>query len=112
MENSQSNTPVGTSGEHPTLFAVLAYIGILVVVSYLMAKDDPFVKFHVKQGLVLLTLEVAIWVIGSTVWHVWMVLNILNLGVLVLAVIGIINAVHHKEQELPLVGTFARHFPI
>ena len=33
--------------------AVLSYIGPLVIVSYIVANNDPFVKFHIKQGLVL-----------------------------------------------------------
>ncbi len=96
-----------------TLMAVLAYIGPLVIVSYVTAKDDPFVKFHIKQGLVLFVIEVATWfLIGSMMYQLWMLVNIINLGTLVLSIIGIVNAVQGQEKDLPLVGQFSKHFPI
>ena len=95
------------------LMAVLAYIGPLVIVSYLTAKDDPFVKFHIKQGLVLFVIEVATWfLLGMMMYQMWMFVNLINLGTLVLSVIGIVNAIQGQEKELPLVGQFSKHFPI
>ena len=93
-----------------TLMAVLAYLGILVLIPFLMAKDDQFVKFHIKQGLVLLVINIALWVLISISWQLWPLFQLLNLGVLILAIIGIINAAQHKQNELPLVGGFARNF--
>lgn len=90
---------------------VLAYLGPLVIVLYVTAKDDPFVKFHIKQGLVLLAIEVIVWALGVMgFWRLWMLLNLINLGTLILAIIGIINAVQGSEKELPLVGKFSRYF--
>ena len=43
-------------------------------------------------------------------FFLWPVIGIINLALLVLAIIGIINAVNKKEKELPLVGSFAKHF--
>src|SRR5262245_30878490 len=104
MENQQQmpgQTPAPSKElSQPTVMAILAYIGILVVIPFLMAKENPFVKFHIKQGLVLLVIEVAMWLLGMIVWPLWMFINIVNLAVLVLAIMGIINAV--KGQEKPL----------
>ena len=96
--------------EKNTLMAILAYIGPLVIVSYIIGKDDAFVKFHIKQGLVLLVVEVAMWFLGSLLWFIWPVISLINFAVLVLAVIGIINAAQGKEKELPLVGKFSKYF--
>ena len=108
-------TPAPVNNQAPaqsknTLMAVLAYIGVLVVISFVMSKDDPFVKFHIKQGLVLLVIEIAVWIIGSMMWQLWMLLNIVNLAVVILSIIGIINVVQGKEKELPLVGSFSKYF--
>lgn len=104
----------GSMGQNPmhknTLMAVLAYIGPLVIISYAMANNDPFVKFHVKQGLVLIVISLAMWVFRSMMWNFFMIFNLVHLAVFVLAIIGIINAVQGKEKELPLVGTFAKYF--
>jgi uncharacterized membrane protein len=88
----------------------LAYLGILVIIPYVSAKEDPFVKFHVKQGLVLAVIEVVIWFIGMSMWQLWSILSLVNLGTIILSVIGIVNVVHGKTEKLPLVGDFAKHF--
>jgi uncharacterized membrane protein len=119
-EEHTQETSSGTQGSAPapghqknTLMAVLAYIGPLVIVSYLTAKDDPFVKFHIKQGLVLFVIEVAMWFLaGMMFYQFWMIMNIINLATLVLSIVGIVNAVQGQEKELPLVGQFSKHFPI
>jgi uncharacterized membrane protein len=90
---------------------VLAYLGPLVIIPYLMAKNNPFVKFHIKQGLVLLCFQIIIWIIGSMLlWHMWALINLLNLALFVLAIIGIVNVVQKKEAMLPVVGSLSRHF--
>ena len=93
-----------------TLMAVLAYIGPLVIVSYLSAKDVPFVKFHIKQGLVLFSIEVIVWLLGAVMMPLWVVYSIINIAVLVLSVLGIVNVTQGKEAKLPIVGDFAKYF--
>jgi uncharacterized membrane protein len=125
MENQSNNAssvppvtptpPVSapSSGPHKdTLMAVLAYIGPLVILSYLTKKEDPFVKFHIKQGAVLLIIEVALWILGSIVWILWPILPFIHLAVLILAIIGIINVVNGKEKALPLIGQFGEQIKI
>ena len=96
--------------EHKTLMGILAYLGILIIIPFLMAKDDPFVQFHIKQGLVLVVVEVAVWVVGMAMWQLWMILQIVNLAMIVLSIVGIVNVVQNSQKELPLVGSFARMF--
>ena len=105
-------TPVAEALKHNSTMAALAYIGPLVIVSYLVAKDDTFVKYHIKQGLVLLVIEVALSLIGSMMYMLWSIINIVQILVVILAVIGIVNAIKGKEKSLPLVGKFAEHFKI
>jgi uncharacterized membrane protein len=95
-----------------TTMAILAYIGPLVIVSYVVAKDDPFVKFHIKQGLVLFVIEIIVQILGSIMWQLWPLLQLVNLAVLVLAIIGIVHASQGKEMKLPLVGDFSSYFPV
>ena len=100
------------NADNRVLQGILAYIGILVVIPYLMAKNDPFVKFHIKQGLVLLMIEIVIWAVGMTVWMMLPLIYLLNLAVIVLSIIGIVNVVNKQEKELPLVCQLAKHFKI
>ena len=109
-EQTQGQPVQHPKPEHKTLMGVLSYLGILVIIPFLMAKDDPFVKFHIKQGLLLVIIELAVWILGSSMWQLWMLLNLVNLATLVLAIVGIVNVVQGKEKELPLIGGLAKNF--
>jgi uncharacterized membrane protein len=103
------NTPATNAHQNETLMGILAYLSILVFVPLLMAKDDPFVKFHVGQGLVLFIIGAAMWILTRFLWQFFFIFQLVNLGVFVLAIIGIVNVVNHKQAELPLVGSFAKN---
>ena len=125
MEENTPKTPeVHTGGNKNTGMAVVAYI-LFFVPLLTDSKNDPYVKYHVKQGLVLLLTGVALWVIefilsaifsssltGILLW--WRISYFINLaiglGMLALLIIGIINATSGKEKPLPVVGQFAKMF--
>jgi uncharacterized membrane protein len=117
-EGAQHSPNEGTHHEskhepkHDVVMGALAYIGPLVIVAYLMAKDDPFVKFHIKQGLLLFVGEVAIWMLGMMFWPLWFLLQIVNIFLLVLAVVGIIRASRGEMKELPFIGHLAHNFKL
>ena len=97
------------SGEKNTGMAALSYLGILVLVPLLTeAKKDPFVKFHAKQGLVLLIC----WVIGGFVIWIPFVGWLIGLGILVLAIIGIVGALGGSQKPLPVIGSYAEKIKI
>ena len=129
MENiSQTNMDMGSNGandnqstnnamkpaEKNMVMGILAYLGPLVIVSYLTAKDDQFVKFHIKQGLVLFAIEVIVWILGMAMamYSLYMLLNLVNIAVLILSIVGIVNVTKGLEKELPVVGAWAKHFKI
>ena len=106
-----SPAPSQQAGSNKTLMGVLSYLGFLVLIPLLTdAKRDPFIKFHIKQGLVVFSIEVIVWILASMVWRMWPVINILNIATLVLSIIGIVNVVQNREKELPLVGGFSKYF--
>ena len=110
MDN-QNPAPNNAQGpQKNTLMAVLSYLGILVLIPFFTTKNDPFVKFHIKQGLVLLIVEVVISIIAHVVWVLWPLWNLANLATLILAIIGIVNAAKGREKELPWIGHWAAKF--
>ena len=97
------------------VMAILAYLGILVLVPIFAAKDSKFARFHANQGLVLFLAEIAFYIVLTIVsaiilaisWKLYFIITILSLVwivFLVLAIIGIINAAQGKAKPLPLVG--------
>jgi uncharacterized membrane protein len=87
--------------------ALISYIGPLCLIPLLTKDQDEFVKFHMKQGLILFGLEVAGWIIFSIITFLWFLSPLVGLVWLILSIIGIINVVKNEKKELPLVGKFA-----
>ncbi|MDR2253716.1 MAG: DUF4870 domain-containing protein [Bifidobacteriaceae bacterium] len=102
-------------------YAILAYIGPLVLVPILAAKQSPFARYHANQGLVLFIGELAytvvqsillalvfnpLWASGS--WGLYSaltgLLSLVWLFPLALAIIGIINAAKGECKPLPVTG--------
>ncbi|MHB1163111.1 MAG: DUF4870 domain-containing protein [Minisyncoccota bacterium] len=98
-------------GQKNVFLAAISYIGPLIIVSYLLAKEDSFVMFHVRQAAVLFGIEIALWLLTSLFWPLWLLWQIVNLGVTILALVGIVYAIQGKETALPLVGHLAVHIP-
>ena len=92
------------------VMGILAYLGILVLVPILAAKESPFARFHANQGLLLLIAYVAFYIIFFILMSISLTLgaifSILSIGFIVFIVIGIINAVKGEMKELPIIGKY------
>lgn len=86
------------------LYGILAYIGILWLVGMFVSpeKDDPFVRFHVNQGIILFIAAILVNILTS----IWGLFGILNVGIFVLFIIGIVNVCQGAMKPLPLIGNF------
>lgn len=91
-----------------TAMAVVAYI-LFFVPLLTDAKDDPFVKYHVKQGLVLFLTAIVLGFI-SLIPFIFLFSWILYIGLFILFIIGVLNAINGKQKPLPLIGQFADKF--
>ena len=110
---SKENQSVkSTPKEKNTGMAAVAYI-LFFIPLLTDAKDDAFVKYHVKQGLVLFIVEIIVWIIGSILpWGLHVITQLLNLGVFILIILGIMNAIQGEKKPLPLIGQFGDQFKI
>jgi uncharacterized membrane protein len=101
--------------EQNKVMAVLAYLGILVIVPIIAAPKSKFARFHSNQGLVLLIswiIYAIVYSIISTIvlaisWRLAFIVTIIGLVsilLVILAIIGIINAATGKAKELPVIG--------
>ena len=91
--------------------AILSYllVGVIWYFADDKMKKNNFVKFHVKQALVLLILSFGGVILMNMLFLFWY-LPLYHIVVLVFAVIGIINANNGEKKELPLIGQFAKKF--
>ena len=112
---AEETKPAAPSGgkEKNVGMAVLCYLGILVLVPFLTdAKNDPFVKFHIKQGLVLLIFEVILGAISAVPVIGWIIGGLGWIFSVILFIMGIVNAVGGKEVELPVIGKYGEKINI
>lgn len=97
--------------EDNKIFSIFAYIGILVLIPLLAAKDSKFGRFHSNQGLVLLIADIVVGIFTGLLGlipYVGIVFSIigglLGLCALALMIIGIINVANGQAKDLPIIG--------
>ena len=92
--------------------AALSYlfIGIIWFILDDKMRKNSFVKFHVKQGLVLLIAVIILQILSVILFiliFVWWLVGVL---LFVLGIIGLIYALDNKQKPVPFLGTFAKKF--
>jgi len=105
-EPKKSEPPKGKN----TVLAAVAYI-VFFIPLLTEDKHDPFVKFHVKQGMALFVIWFVFGILGMVPFIGW-VTPILMLGVVALMVIGIAGALKGQQRSLPFIGKYADSFKI
>ena len=90
------------------LMAMFSYLGVLCLVPLIFSRNDEYVNFHARQGLVL-------WV--------WGVLAIFSLHIpiigpfffsssvffiTVLALVGVLSVLLSRTWQLPVIGAFSQ----
>ena len=96
------------------IMGILAYLGILVLVPILAAKESPFARYHSNQGLILCIT----WIVVVIVFMIlaiplalaglgllaYLLQSVIYLGLLILIILGIVNAAKGECKPLPLIG--------
>ena len=106
--------PVGTpvrsadTSSNDMWMGILAYLGILSLIPFLVKDQSSFVRAHAVRGINLFLLEVIAWVaVGVFSWVP--VLNdilstVVGLASFALSLIGIINVANKEDKDLPFIG--------
>ncbi|HRR95112.1 MAG TPA: hypothetical protein P5150_00040 [Candidatus Ratteibacteria bacterium] len=85
--------------------AWLSYLGILILIPVLIQKDNPYTKFHIKQGLILLIISIGWWFIHFIFMFIpflrtifYFLSYLVYMFVFVLMIIGIVNSLQGKNR--------------
>ena len=104
-------------GEVNVLMVILAYFGILCLIPFLAEKDDEFVQYHAKQGLTLVIVEIAAFIILfilSMIPLLGCVIALLQLffwlGVLIYHIILMVRAAKGERVKIPYVSMYAERW--
>jgi uncharacterized Tic20 family protein len=111
------------STEGSKFLGVLSYIGLLVIIPFLLVKNSQYERFHTNQGLKLCISSIAYNIVVRIIVGVLRIcfstavlanfmilsiisaiLNLVSILFLVLMIIGIVNAVQGEQKELPLIN--------
>ena len=99
--DNNNQTP---SNQDSNLMAALSYVWILSIVMLVIKKEDKFVSFHAKQGLILFIASF-IGIIPIIGWILWLV-------IIALMIIGFIKALSGERYKIPVVGDLAEKINI
>lgn len=87
------------SADDSKLFAALSYLWVLSIVFYVLKKDDAYVQFHAKQGIVLFVLSL-FWIIPIIGW-------IVSFVAFIAILIGAVKAYSGEKYRIPMVADLA-----
>jgi len=88
------------------IMAILAYV-IFFIPLLTESKNNPFVKYHVRQGALVFFVYIVSWVVAFIPGIGLPLSQIVSFCGLILMIIGIVNVSNGKETPLPIVGKFA-----
>lgn len=106
----QSGVIEGKGGMSSKVLAMMSYLGILVFVPLIMNRDDQYVYFHARQGLVIWILGiVAIFTlylpgVGKFLFSSFATITLL------FSFVGIVSVLFYKAWRLPLIYTLSTRF--
>lgn len=123
QQEGQTSQPSSTKSQNTssdstnTGMAIMGTIPILFFVPLLTDyKEDEFVMFHAKQGLVLLIYSIFVGLANVLFIEIpligWLAMIILDTFGLVCLLIGVLNAAQGQKQDLPLIGQYAHKLNI
>ncbi|MBF0167508.1 MAG: hypothetical protein HQL45_07735 [Alphaproteobacteria bacterium] len=90
-----------------SLMAAMSYLGILCFVPLMMNKDDEYVQFHAKQGLVLWIWAVLAAFSLQIPGAGKLIFGFSSMAVLIFSAIGLVSVVFKRAWKLPLIGYFS-----
>lgn len=99
------------------LYCVLSYIYVLWIVGLLAEKDNPTVKFHVNQGIILSAVSffslIIINILSNFLYSIAPILTSISalfevlwlIFYVLFTALGINNALKQNQKPLPLIGS-------
>jgi len=94
------------------VYAILSYLSVLCLIPILMKKDDEFVRFHSRQGLMLFTLEIGLMIINIIPFLGQLIYLFGMLACGIISIIGVVQVLQGNKWKIPVVGEWAEKIKI
>lgn len=102
-ENKKTETKVVAGQGDSNIIAALSYLSIISIIMYVLKKDDEYVLFHARQGMVIFALSIA----GTLTIPLFGLGFLINMVCFVLAVIGAVKAYQGQKYKFPIITELA-----
>ncbi|MEO5363059.1 MAG: hypothetical protein H7838_05485 [Magnetococcus sp. DMHC-8] len=95
------------AGWSTRVLAAMSYLGVLSLVPLVMNRNDSYVQFHARQGVILWMWEVlAIYtLLVPAVGQLFF--RVSSLICLILSVVGVLSVLLGRAWKFPLIGDWA-----
>ncbi|CAK0747830.1 Magnetosome protein MmsF [uncultured Gammaproteobacteria bacterium] len=101
-------TVYSDGGLRARVMAAFSYLGILCFVPLLFGRDDEFVQFHARQGLVLWMWGVlAIFALALPGIGKWF-FSFSGLAIMAFSALGLVSVLLQRAWRLPLIHEISR----
>lgn len=98
----------GNISKNDKILASVSYLWIFCLIPLFFGKRSEFVKFHARQGMVLLIC----WFVVSILTWLPIIGQLAVLVLLIVSIIGIVKTMKGEEWEIPVLGKYARQIKI
>ena len=109
---SSKKTSLAKTEENRTAAIVLSYLGILSLVVYFGFKRDAETTFHMRQGLALCAVELALW-FGQMLfgWTFMRIFHTLQILVFVVGLWAMAQGLKGEKWEIPYLKPIVDKMP-
>ena len=103
MEDQQKESAIFSED---TIYGVISYLWILCLIPILTKKKSEFIRFHSRQGFMLLIIEIALGVIGIIPLIGQITYTLGMVLCTVLSIVCIVQVLGGKKWAIPVIGKF------
>jgi uncharacterized membrane protein len=117
-KNTPSVADGSSTGQPDLLMCILSYLGIFALVPFFLKKDDPYISWHARQGVLLMIVGFAVMAVGMVLSMVPVVnmiamplLGLLSLALFGLSIFCMVQAYQGKKWPIPVLSGFLGKVP-
>lgn len=115
--SAQAHSAAATT-KPDTVMCILSYLGIFSLIPFFAKKDDPYISWHARQGVLLAVVSFAIYAVLFVVTLIPVlgllmlpVFAVFGLGVLGLSIWCMVQACKGNRWPIPVLSNFVGRVP-
>ena len=115
---SNSGERADSAGSPDILMCILSYLGVFALIPFFVKKDDPFISWHARQGVLMMIVWFALFAVLFVLSLIPVIRLItlplyvlLGLGMIGLSIYCIVQAYQGNKWPIPVLNQFMGRLP-